>query len=173
MRCYCPRGCGGNIPSLLAYKDCHYVVYGCMWLSATHNTEHANPKLFTLCWRSFPGCGSAHVIICFDHWGGQYIENGTWHTDVNILWSTVTYLNATINVNPEKRNRRLEMTGVAKPGKTRRLTGTGLGLARQQSAGKVFRWVWNRTNSSLQSKYGPQVDTRIQYYQEHQRTNQP
>jgi hypothetical protein len=47
------------------------------------------------------------------------------------------------------------MTGLAKPGETRGLTGTGPGLARQESAGRVFGRFWNRTDPFLQSKPGP------------------
>jgi hypothetical protein len=74
---------------------------------------------------------------------------------VNILRLTVTYLNGTINVKPETQNRRLEPTGLAKPGETRGLTGTGPCLARQESAGRVFGWFWNRTDPLLPSKPGP------------------
>jgi len=73
---------------------------------------------------------------------------------VNILRLTVAYLNATMNVKPETQNRRLELTGLAKPGETRGMTGTGPGLARQESAGQVFGWFWNRTNPFLRSKPG-------------------
>jgi len=71
---------------------------------------------------------------------------------VNILRLRVAYLKATINVKPETLNRRLEPTGLAKHGGTRGLTGTGPGLARQESAGRVFGWFWNRTDLFLRSK---------------------
>jgi len=58
-------------------------------------------------------------------------------------------------VKPETRNRRLEPTGLAKPVETRGLTGTGPGLARQESPGRVFGSVWNRTDPFLRSKPGP------------------
>ena len=74
---------------------------------------------------------------------------------VNILRLTVAYLNATINVKPEMQNRRLEPTGLAKPGETCGLTGTGPGLARQESAGRVFGRFWNRTDPFLRSKPSP------------------
>jgi len=74
---------------------------------------------------------------------------------VNILRFTVAYLNATINVTPEMQNGRLEPTGLAKPGETRWLTGTGPGLARQESAGRVCGRFWNRTDQFLLSKTGP------------------
>ena len=45
--------------------------------------------------------------------------------------------------------------GLAKPGETRGLTGTGPGLARQESAGRVFGRFWNRTDPFLRSKPGP------------------
>jgi hypothetical protein len=73
---------------------------------------------------------------------------------VNILRLSVAYLNATINVKPEMLNRSLEPTGVAKPGETRMLTVTGLGLAHQQSAYRVFGRVWNGTDGYLQSEPG-------------------
>jgi len=55
---------------------------------------------------------------------------------------------------PETQNRRFEPTDLAKPGETRGLTGTGQGLARQESAGRVFGRFWNRTDTFLQSKPG-------------------
>jgi hypothetical protein len=74
---------------------------------------------------------------------------------VNILRLTVAYLSVTINVKPETQNRRLEPLGLAKPGKTRGLTGTGPGLACQESAGRVFGRFWNRTDLFLRSRPGP------------------
>jgi len=113
-----------------------------------------DPKSLTLCWRSFLGCGRARLCIRFDHWGCQYIENGLWHTDVNILQSTVTYLKATVKVKPETLNRRLEPTGRVRPGETRRLRGTGPGLTCQESAGQVFGRVWNCIDLCFGSKPG-------------------
>ena len=55
---------------------------------------------------------------------------------------------------PEIQNRTLEPTGLANCGKTRGLMGTGPGLARQDSAGRVFRCVCNRTDSLLRGKHG-------------------
>jgi len=60
-----------------------------------------------------------------------------------------------MNVKPETQNRRLDPTGLAKPGETRGLMGTGPGLAHQESAGRGFGWVWNRTDQFLRSKPGP------------------
>jgi hypothetical protein len=45
--------------------------------------------------------------------------------------------------------------GLAKPGNTRRLTGTGTGLARQEAPGWVFGRFWNRTEPFFRSKPGP------------------
>jgi len=59
-----------------------------------------------------------------------------------------------MNVKAETQNRRLEPTGLAKPGETCRLTGTGLGLACKESEAQVFGQVWNRTDTFLQSKPG-------------------
>jgi len=76
---------------------------------------------------------------------------------VNILRLAVAYLNATIHVKPETQNRRMEPTGVAKPGKTHELTCTGPGLTRQESVGRVFGRFSNRTDPFLRSKPGPLV----------------
>ena len=51
-------------------------------------------------------------------------------------------------------NRRLTPTGVAKPGKTRGLTGTEPGLDRQEAAGRVFGRFWNQTKPFFRSKPG-------------------
>ena len=59
---------------------------------------------------------------------------------------------------PETQNWRLELTGLAKPGKTCGLTGTGTGLARQEAPGRVFEQVWNRTEPFFRSKPGPLAD---------------
>jgi len=45
-------------------------------------------------------------------------------------------------VKPETQNLRLNPTGLAKPGESRGLTGTGAGLAHQESAGRVIGRVW-------------------------------
>jgi hypothetical protein len=68
-----------------------------------------------------------------------------------ILVSTVAYLNVTIKVNPETRNRILEPTSLAKPGETCGLTETGPCLARQESEGSIYGRDWNRTNPDLRS----------------------
>jgi len=81
-----------------------------LWTLKTANTSFMTvynlspprlPKIhcqqsLTLCWHSFSGCGRAHVSVCVDHQGGQYIENKQWSTNVNILRLTVVYLNATL-----------------------------------------------------------------------------
>jgi hypothetical protein len=54
-------------------------------------------------------------------------------------------------------SRRLEQTGQAKRGNTRRIKGTGPALTRQEEPGRVFGWVWNCTDQFLQSKPGPLV----------------
>jgi len=79
-----------------------------------------------------------------------------------MLRLTVAYLNATINVKPKPQNRRLEPTGLAKPGETHGLTGKGPGLACQQSAGWVFGRFWNRTDPFLLSKPGPVTNTNCE-----------
>jgi len=56
---------------------------------------------------------------------------------------------------PETQNRRLEPTGLAKRGETCGLTGTGPGLASQESADRVFGRLWTRTDRFLWSKPGP------------------
>jgi len=63
----------------------------------------------------------------------------------------VAYLYATMNVIPKTQNRILEPTGLATPGETRGLMGTGLGLACQESAGRDFGRVMNPTNLFLWS----------------------
>jgi len=51
-------------------------------------------------------------------------------------------------------NRGLQPADLAKPGETRGLKGTGPGLARHQSEGRVFGWVWNQTDQFQRSKPG-------------------
>jgi hypothetical protein len=45
MSCYCPGGCGGNIPYLSVHTGSYYSVYGCLKSSATFITEDARPKI--------------------------------------------------------------------------------------------------------------------------------
>ena len=52
-------------------------------------------------------------------------------------------------------SRTLDQTGLAKPGKTRGLTGTGPGLDRQEAAGRVLGPFWNQTKPFFQSNLGP------------------
>ena len=61
---------------------------------------------------------------------------------------------------PYTQNRRLEPTGLAKPGKSCRLTGMDPGLARQDAAGRVFGRFWNRTEPFFWSETGLLVGYR-------------
>jgi len=54
-------------------------------------------------------------------------------------------------------NRTLQPMGLAKPGKTRRLTVTCPGLACQYSVGPVSARVWNRRDTFLQAKPRPRA----------------
>jgi len=56
---------------------------------------------------------------------------------------------------PKMQNRRLDPTGLAKPGETHGLTGTGPGLDRQEAAGRVFGRFWNRNEPFFRSKPAP------------------
>jgi len=49
----------------------------------------------------------------------------------------------------------LDLTGLAKPGKTSGFIGTGTGVAHQGAAGRVFRLVWNPTELFFLFKPGP------------------
>jgi len=49
---------------------------------------------------------------------------------------------------------KLELTDVAKPGKTLRMMRLGLGLACQDAMGRVFGWVIDRTILVLPTKPG-------------------
>jgi len=60
-------------------------------------------------------------------------------------------------VKPETQNRRLEPTGLAKPGETCELMGTGPGLARHESVDRVVGQVWNRSDPFLWCKPAPLV----------------
>ena len=55
---------------------------------------------------------------------------------------------------PEMLIWRLEPMGPAQPGETRRLGGTGRGVARQESAGRVFGQAWTQPDLFLRSKPG-------------------
>jgi len=114
-------------------------------------------KLLTLCWRSLSGCSRARESVLFPHLGSQYVEEKPWHTNVNILPLTIAYLKATINVILELQDRRLESTGLAKPGEPQGLMCRGPGFARQASAGRVSGGFWNRTIPFLWSKSAPLV----------------
>jgi len=45
ISCYCPGGCGGNIPSISPYPGCYDLVNGCLWSSSTDSTDDATPKI--------------------------------------------------------------------------------------------------------------------------------
>jgi hypothetical protein len=70
---------------------------------------------------------------------------------VNIFHITVGYQNATVNRHTRKGEPEIG------PGKTRGLTGTGTGLARQEAVGRVFGRFWNRNEPLIRSKPGPLV----------------
>ena len=56
---------------------------------------------------------------------------------------------------PDTPNLKLEMMGLAAPGKTRRLTGTGPGMARQDAVGRVFVRICTWTKLIFRSQPGP------------------
>ena len=133
-------------------------------ISLFMNTWHQAPLILlkmqdqsplTHHWCSFSECGRVRGFVCFAHYGVQYVENNPWYTNVNTLQLSVAYLNATINVKPETYNPRLEQMGQAKRDEKWELMGMGPGLAHQQSAGRVFGWVWNWTDQFLGPKPGP------------------
>ena len=43
--CYCPGGCGGNIPYIFAYNACNNLIWDCLWSSATHITQDASAEI--------------------------------------------------------------------------------------------------------------------------------
>jgi len=53
-------------------------------------------KLLMLHWRSFSGWGRERLTTYFEHRGGRFIQREHWHTIVNIIQLTLSYLNATI-----------------------------------------------------------------------------
>jgi len=56
---------------------------------------------------------------------------------------------------PEIQNRRLDRTGLALPGATCVVTGTGLGLHWHEALGWVFEHFWNLTELFFRSKLTP------------------
>jgi hypothetical protein len=64
-------------------------------------------------------------------------------------------VNATINVEADMYNRRLEPMGLDIRGEFCRLKGTDVGLDCHESAGWVFGLVWQRINPFLRSQSGP------------------
>ena len=99
----------------------------------------------------FSGWGRAHITLVVDYKGSQCVQRRQWHTNINILWWAVGYLNATINRKPDNQNQRLEPTGLPIPSKTRWSMGTGPGWAHCEAAGRVFGWFWSRTDPFLLS----------------------
>jgi len=96
-----------------------------------------------------------HVSPCFEYKGRQWNKYREWCTKVDILHITVTYLTATINRTTRKWEPETATDGSSQTRQTCRLTGTGTGLARQESPGRVFGSFWNRTEPFFRSKPGP------------------
>jgi len=61
----------------------------------------------------------------------------------------------------ETQHWRLKMTGLAKPSRTRWLSGMSSGLACKRLEVHGFRWVWNRTELFLRSQPGLLVSFQI------------
>ena len=104
---------------------------------------------------STSGCNREHVSACFDYKGSQWNKQRHWCTKVNISRMTVEYLNATIKRKPRNESRRSKLMGLVKPGQICRLTAKGTGLARQDTACRVFGPVWNQPEPFFQSNPGP------------------
>ena len=133
-----------------------------MFMTVCNLSPRRLPKIYdkqslTLYWLSFSGCGRVYASVHFDHKHSQYIENKLWCTNVNILWLSVVYLSAIINMKPNTQNWRLAPKGLAKHGETRWLMHTGQGSASQESGGWVIGWVWNWTDPFFWSKPKPLV----------------
>jgi len=112
-------------------------------------------KSLTLHWHSFPGRGREQLSTYFDHKGGQFIQKEQRRPIVNILRLKVRYLNVTIN--RTTRNAKPEI-GPDRSSYTRRdpsVQEYGVGLDRQDGAGRVFGRFWNQTEPLFQSKPRP------------------
>jgi len=124
-----------------------------LWICSTCNHARVakihDQQWLRLCWDSFSGCRKVHVSICYDHQGGQSIENIPWRTNVNYTRSTVAYLNVTIIVTLDTQNRRFSHRSSSKPGQIHGLTCTHPDLASQASTGRVVGWVGNRADPFL------------------------
>jgi len=70
--CYCPGGCGGNIPYISAYQGCHIIVDGCFWSSATHIGKMQHQTSLMLLWHPFSNWGRECFTFSFGYKGGQY-----------------------------------------------------------------------------------------------------
>jgi len=126
-------------------------------------------KSLTLHWSSFSAWGREHVSFCFDHSGGQSIQKSQWCTKVNILQSTVAYLNATIDSETRNTEPEIATDGSSQTGHHLQvdgfgsgfilpshsvLTGRGPASACWEIAGQGVGPVWIRTIKLLQPKAG-------------------
>jgi len=86
---------------------------------------------------SLSGWGRERFSLVFDHKGGQYIRKRLRYTNVNILRSSIGYLNATINRNTRIPEPEIGTDGSSKTRQNPRVDGygSGIGLPRCSRSG--------------------------------------
>jgi len=102
-------------------------------------------KLLMLRWCSFPRFGRERFCIIFDHKGGQYNKKEQQRTIVNILRSTVGFLNATIKRITRDAKPEIQPDGSSQTRPNLRVNGYRAWFGR----------VWNRTKPFFRSKPRP------------------
>jgi hypothetical protein len=123
-------------------------------LSPPRSPKGHDQQSLTHHWGSFGGCGRAYFAVFVDDDGGQYILNGQWCTNVNILGSTVASLNVTIN--SETWNVQLEI-GTDWSSQIQQNISVdmyGSRIGRPGSSGQNCSRFWNRTDLFLLFKPG-------------------
>jgi len=121
-----------------------------LWLPRMQNL-----KSLTLRWCSVPGWVREPLSTYFDYKGGQYIQKEQPGTIINILWSSVGYLSATINRATCDAKPEIGLDGSSQTRRDRGLTGTVRGVDGQEAASRLFGRFWNWTRPLFRSKPGP------------------
>jgi len=103
-----------------------------LWLNMIQGQQ-----LLMLHWCSISRCSSERISVCSDFYGSQCIQNGHWHTKVNILRLAVVYLNAMRNCETQNVKPAIQTDGSSQIRQTPRVVGfgSGLGLPRSRCSG--------------------------------------
>ena len=146
---YFPNGVGCVALSLLPIKVANASFMNCCNQSPLRLPKVQDQISVMLCWHPFSWRGRGCVSFCLYYKSAEYIKNAS-----DLPKSIVCDYQYDIIMRPsieppKKKNPRLKRRVQVKSRNTQQLWGIGMGLAHHEVAGRLFGWVWDRTQLCL------------------------